>query len=351
MVPNIAILLFVNILCFLILGGYLPFGFFQWTNLSGKAKCRYISARCYTTNRLCRWFGGMNHKLLPLCAVLTGNDYGAPIHAETLLSLLDISAPGRGGGKGKSSACRIEGLLRWLSSFSSPAQALDEVSRLMGEGRNGGGRGKTGETGLSSQLRTGMQEYHITTQSSLARWFSGGRVVPGGQISGLPECLSQAAAQGLLAPFVVDAAVMHKVLLIPQVENSKLASSHCCATHIRQAVYGIVLRGQAIQTQEIISHGTRGGRGRGQRGRGGQTGRGRDQDMVLPTQHGGNVARGSTAPACVEEFDRLDLNLKKSQVEAQLPRTPLCLDTLDQVNTPTNKIYVLFVFNFFHLCS
>lgn len=275
----------------------------------------------------------MNHKLLPLCAVLTGNDYGTPIHAETLLSLLDISASGRGGGKGKSSACRIEGLLRWLSSFSNPAEALDEVSRLMGEGRNGGGRGKTGGTGLSSQLWTGMQEYHITSQSSLARWFSGGRVVPRGQISGLPECLSQAAAQGLLAPFVVDAAVMHKVLLIPQVENSKLASSHCCATHIRQAVYGIVLRGQAIQTQENISQGTRGGRGRGQRGRGSQVGGGRDQ-------HGGNVARGSTAPACVEEFDRLDLNLKKSQVEAQPPRTPLCLDTLDQVNTPTNNISV-----------
>lgn len=302
----------------------------------------------------------MDQKLLPLCAVLTGNDYGAPKHAETLLSLLDINALGRGGGRGKSSASRIEGLLIWLSSFSSPADALDEVSRLMGEqGRDGGG--KRGEkAGLSSQLWAGMQEYHITPHSPLARWFSGGRAVPGGQISGLPECLSLAAAQGLLAPLVVDAVVMRRVLLIPQVENSKLASSHCCARAIRQAVYGILLRGQDVQKQDMrvqenTSQGTRGGRGRGGRGRGrglggGQVGGSRGQGIILPTQQGVNVAtgaatvqaQGSCAPVCVEEYDRLDLNLKKNQVEAHPPRTPLCLDTLGQVNTTTKVTYCMF---------
>lgn len=67
---------------FFILGGYLPLHFFQWTNLNGKASHRYISARCYTTDGLCRWFGGMNKMLLPLCAVLNGNDYGVPKDAK-----------------------------------------------------------------------------------------------------------------------------------------------------------------------------------------------------------------------------------------------------------------------------
>ncbi|XP_036949885.1 protein asteroid homolog 1 isoform X2 [Acanthopagrus latus] len=315
-------------------GGYLPFSFFQWTNLNGKACQRYISARCYTTNSLCRWFGGMNQDLLPLCAVLTGNDYGAPKDAETLLGLLDVSAIGRGGGRGKASACRIEGLLLWLSSFSSSAEALEEVSRLMGEGGGGGGgRGRRGQKGgLSSQLWACMQEYHISPQSSLARWFSGGKAAPGGRLSGLNDCLSLAAAQGLLAPLVVDAAVMRRVLLIPQVENSKLASSHCSARAIRQAVYGILLqRGQDVQAQENISRGMRGGRGRGGR------------NIILPSQQGvsevagaGAVqAEGCSAAMCVEEYDRLDLNLKKSQVEAHLPRTPLCLDTLSQAPVAT----------------
>ncbi|XP_039977053.1 protein asteroid homolog 1 isoform X2 [Xiphias gladius] len=354
-------------------GGYLPLNFFQWTNLNGKASHRYISARCYTTNGLCRWFGGMNQELLPLCAVLTGNDYGAPKDSDTLLALLDVSALRRGGGRGKGRApsSRIEGLLAWLSSFSSPAEALEEVSRLMGED---GGRGKRGQKGgLSSQLWAGMQEYHIPPQSSLARWFSGGKAAPGGQTSGvarLPECLSQAAARGLLAPLVVDAFLMRRVLLIPQVENSKLPSSHCSARTIRRAIYGILqqkgqdnapqgsggsvqlLRGiggavqaQDMRIQENISQGMRGGRGRGGRGRGGgHGGGGRGQGIILPTLQGVNVgfsieqaagaatvqAQGSSSPICVEEYDRLDLNLKKNQVEAQPPRIPIRLDTLGQ---------------------
>lgn len=331
-------------LCFLIVGGYLPLNFFQWTNLNGKASHRYISARFYTTNRLCHWFGITNHELLPLCAVLTGNDYGAPKDGETLLALLDLRAPRRGSGRVKDSFSRIESLLFWLSTFSNPAEALEEVSRLMGEGRDGGGRGKRR---LSFQLNAAMQEYHNTQQSSLAPWFSGGKAAPGGGISGLPECLSLAAAQGLLTPLVVDALVMRRVLLIPQVENSKLASSHCSARTIRQAVYGILLQrvqdvqAQDIRAQENISQDARGGRGRGGRGvGGGQVGGGWGQGIILPKQQGVHgaacaatvQAQGCGVPICVEEYDRMDLNLKKNQEEARPPRTPLRLDTLSQVN-------------------
>ncbi|KAM9838874.1 single-strand DNA endonuclease ASTE1 isoform 1-T2 [Aulostomus maculatus] len=325
-------------------GGYLPFRFFQWTNLNGKASHRYISARCYTTNNLCRWFGGMNRELLPLCAVLTGNDYGSPKDAETLLALIDVSNLGRGGGRGKNRApaSRIEGLLLWLSSFSSSGEALAEVSRLMGEND---GRGKKGaKGGLSSQLWAGMQEYHITPQSSLAHWFSGGKAAPGGQsylLAQLPEWLSQAAAQGSLAPLVLDAVVMQRVLLIPQVENSKLPSSHCSARAIRQAIYGILLqRGQDKVTQGrggntqlpkgsgVKSQGKRGGRGQAGRGQG----PGGANVEFSSEQVAGATAvqsQGCSAPMCVEEFDRLDLNLKKNQVQANL-KSHLCLDILSQ---------------------
>uniref|UniRef100_A0A8D3AIW6 Asteroid domain-containing protein n=1 Tax=Scophthalmus maximus TaxID=52904 RepID=A0A8D3AIW6_SCOMX len=344
-------------------GGYLPLSSFQWTNLNGKASDRYISALRYTTNSLCHWFGGMNRELLPLCAVLTGNDYGTPKDAETLLSRLDVSTLGRGGSKGKGRAptSRIEGLLVWLSSFSSSVEALEEVSRLMGEEGGTGKRGQKG--GLSSKLWAGMQEYSITPQSSLARWFSAGKRAPRLQASGLaqlPEWLLQAAAQGLLPPFVVDALVMRRALLIPQVENSKLPSSHCSARTIRQAVYGIlqqrgqdnVPRGWGGSVQQLRGPGgaaqaTRGGRGQGGKGRGGgNRGGSRAQGIVSPTQQGVNVgvsneqatggaimhAQGSAAQICVEEYDRLELNLKKNEVEAHPPRTPVCLDTLNQAS-------------------
>ncbi|XP_023133856.2 protein asteroid homolog 1 [Amphiprion ocellaris] len=359
-------------------GGYLPLRFFQWTNLNGKASHRYISARCYTTSSLCRLFGGMNRELLPLCAVLTGNDYGVPKDVEALLAQLDLSAGGAGGGRSKGGAymSRVEGILLWLSNFSTVANALDEVSKVMREESSRGKRGQKG--GLSSQLWARMQEYHIKGRSSLARWFSGVKAVPEGQTSRLaqlPECLSLAAMQGLLAPLVVDAFVMRRVLLMPQVENSKLASSHCSSRDIRQALYGILLQrpqdsttqargGGAqlvkgpqgeVQTQDMwmqlhIRQGMRGGRGRGGRGSGG-----RGQGHIVPAQQGVYVAfsteqaagaatvppQSFSTPICVEEYDRLDLNLKKNQVEAHPPRNHLHLDGLGQAPVAA-RLNVLF---------
>uniref|UniRef100_A0A3P8VDX1 Asteroid homolog 1 n=1 Tax=Cynoglossus semilaevis TaxID=244447 RepID=A0A3P8VDX1_CYNSE len=355
--------------------GYLPLCFFQWTHLNGKVSNRYISARRYTTNALCHWFGGMNPELLPLCAVLNGNDYGAPKDTDTLLALLDVNSLGRSGGKGKGYTSRIEALLFWLSSFSSPAEALEEINRIMGDEVARSRRGQ--KSGLSSQLWTCMQEYCISPQSSLAHWFSGRRMAPGGETSGLadyPEWISQAAAQGLLSPLVVDALVMRRVLLIPQVENTKLPSSYCSSKAIRQAIYGILHKrkeenvsrcdsgpqsketGGAVQGQETRPHantrqGKRGGRRQGGRGRGGghSTG-GRSQGGILPaeqevtfagssSERSAGVARahdqGSVAPlVCVEEFDRVDLSLKRNQVEARPPRATVYLDTLDQVSAP-----------------
>uniref|UniRef100_A0A1A8FM83 Asteroid homolog 1 n=2 Tax=Nothobranchius korthausae TaxID=1143690 RepID=A0A1A8FM83_9TELE len=312
-------------------GGYLPLQYFQWTNLNGKACQRYISSRFYTTNNLCRWFGGLNRELLHLCAVINGNDYGAPMEAETLLDLIDVGASGRGGGRGKgrASSSRIESLLIWLSSFSSVAEALKEVSRLMCEG---GGKKKGQKDELSSQLRAAMQEYNIKAGSSLVHWFSEGKVAPRGNTCGptqLPDCLFFAAAQGQLAPAVVDAWVMQRVLLIPQVENNKLASSHLSSKAIRQAIYGILLQGQ-----DGTVHGREGGarlaaeRGRGSGGRG-RGGRGQVHTSAWSKGQAASVQAQGT-PICVEEYDRLDLSLKKNLVEAQPPRTPVLLSELSQ---------------------
>lgn len=267
--------------------------------------------------------------LLPLCAVLSGNDYGTPNGVESLLQLIDAR---RGRAKGIS---RVESVLIWLSSFPNPKEALDEVNRMM--------RDDVNSRGLKSGLWAGMQEYFITPHSHLALWFSESRVVPSEWISKLPACFSQAGAQGLLSPMVVDAVVMNRVILVPQVENSKLDSSHNCAKVLRQAVYGILLlprhETQGMAGQENISIGARGATGRGSRGRGG---RGRGQRTSGPTQLGKNTATstgpGATVSACVEEYDRENLNLKKNQVETRLPRSPVPLDTLNQVqqrNQPT----------------
>lgn len=265
----------------------------------------------------------MNKMLLPLCAVLSGNDYGAPKGVETLLQLIDGNAR-RGGGKGTS---RVESVLMWSSSFPNPKEALDEVSRLM--------RNDVNHRGLKSELSAGMQEYFIAPRSHLALWFSESRAVPSEWLSELPACLSQAGAQGLLSPMALNAVVMNRVILPPQVENSKLDSSHSCAKVLRQAIYGILLRQTpGMAGQESVSVGTRGAAGRGSRGRGGGRGRGgRGQGTSVPAHLGDDAAAGAApgVTVCVEEYDRMDLNLKKNQAEPRLPRSPVSLDTLHQV--------------------
>ncbi|XP_061615317.1 protein asteroid homolog 1 [Phyllopteryx taeniolatus] len=312
-------------------GGYMPLNFFQWTNINGKALHRYIPARCYTTKGLCHFYGGMNPELLPLCAVLTGNDYGTPTEAETLRYLID-----KRNGSHKSPSSRIDVLLRWLSSFSSSVEALAEVRRLMRE--NSGGNRKMEKGGLSSQLQEAMNEYHVTPHSPLTCWFTEYKV-PERHRSTLPQCLSAVAIQGCLAPLVVDALVMRRVLLNPQVENSRQQSSHCCARAIRQAIYGILLlegwqggpvRSQQFGVQDSFTQRGRGGQVHGEfqfhQQSGGNERFSNDQGAVAPAQ------QVSSTPICVEEFDRLNLNLKRNQVKPQRLKSHLHVDTLSKVS-------------------
>lgn len=297
-------------------GGYFAFKHFQWTNLRGKAKQPYISARRYTTSALCRWFRGLNKDLLPLCAVLTGNDYSIPKEAEHLLQLIDQNIAARGSQRGKS-ACCIEGLLVWLSSFSGPAEALAEISRLVQEDPIYSGQDRNKKRSVvSSKLWASMQDYNIDSQSSLALWFSGENRLPEGWTRvELPECLVKSAAQGLLAASVVDALVMQKVMLKSQVENGELASSHCCAKSIRQFMYGILLHRSQTRTKQ------------------GKSGGGRDQKR--PVQKKQTTVQDEMSAIYVEEYDRMDLDLKKNQVEAHQLKKPLFLDTIDQASPAT----------------
>ncbi|KAM6959182.1 single-strand DNA endonuclease ASTE1 [Aplochiton taeniatus] len=367
-------------------GGYLPFRFFQWTNLNRKAPHPYISARRYTTNGLCRRFGGINRELLPLFAVLAGNDYAVPRGANTLLSLLDLSGPsGRQGEGGRKGRTRIEGLLVWLSSFRGPKEALEEVGRIMGE-VVGDSRGR--DNRLSSLLLAAMQEYRLKPHSSLSQWFSGGSLTPGGQSSPpspLPECLSLAAARGMLPSFVLDVLVLRRVLLFPQVEHCKLASSHCSARPIRQAIYGILVQPEGRVRDNPLQGNGRGVQGvgahvvkepggtpqrkepqnsaQGDRGRGGRGGRGRGRagqvgvqghhslNQSCSSQSKADVKAGwsessnSASPAeCVEEYDRHELNLKRSLVEAHPPIRPPRLDTIGQAPLPVRLDYLLNAF-------
>ncbi|XP_073677383.1 single-strand DNA endonuclease ASTE1 [Garra rufa] len=283
-------------------GGYLPFSFFQWSNVSGKATERYISACHFSVSHFCSHFNHINKQLLPLFAVVIGNDYTPAKITEIFFSRVELERVPSGRKHGRSSSPRIEGFLLWLSQFANPVVALEEVLEILG----GQGKGK-----LRAQLSAGMQDYQLPQSSSLAQYFSSPQpALPDAQ--GLPaalvcqpEWLLRMVASGKLSSFILDVLVHQKVLLIAQVENSNLPSSHTTSLNIRKTIYSLLLEKARRdgQTPQAVS----------QRGRG----RGR------PSQ--GNGGQQCDVPR-VDEYDRQVLNLKKNTVEAHRPN---CVPQLD----------------------
>ncbi|KAI5091130.1 protein asteroid homolog 1 [Silurus meridionalis] len=269
--------------------GYLPMTFFEWENVCGMASQRYIPARRFTVNRFCSHFNHMNKQLLPLFAVITGNDYTQAKTTEMFFSRVDLPMVPRR--RGSPSNPRIEGFLRWLSAFRSPVEALEEVLEILGSKQ---------KASLRKQLTAGIKDYQLPQTSSLAQFFSNPQLrtrdflrLPAALMP-QPDWLLKQITSGSLPPLVLDVLVLRRAFLIAQVENSRLPSSHEASLNIRKTIYGLLL----------------------------QTGRGVSEQ-----------ARSSNAQCFVEEYDRLVLNLRRTPVEVQLPAVghpQLSLNTLDQ---------------------
>ncbi|XP_076865607.1 single-strand DNA endonuclease ASTE1 isoform X2 [Brachyhypopomus gauderio] len=289
-------------------GGYLPFTFFEWENVCGMASERYIPTRRFTVNRFCSQFNHMNKQLLPLFAVVMGNDYTPAKTSETFFSRVELHREARG--RGRRSSPRIEGLLLWLSQFPNPVDALEEVLDILG-GRQKGA--------LRAQLTAGVQDYQLPPHSRMAPLFSSSQHrLPDVQgfpavLVSKPEWLLRGILSGRLPPVMMDVLVLQRVLLMPQVENTRLPSSHEASSGIRKAIYRILLnRARQDPATQVQRSRASGGKTRV------------DQGGWCP---------GSSAPSVVEEYDRLDLNLKRTSIEVHLTTThpELNLNTLDRV--------------------
>ncbi|KAK2836744.1 hypothetical protein Q7C36_014613 [Tachysurus vachellii] len=290
-------------------GGYLPMTFFEWENVCNKASEPYIPARRFTINRFCSHFNHMNKQLLPLFAVIAGNDYTHAKTTEMFFSRVELpTVPRR---RGSQSNARIEGFLLWLSVFANPVSALEEVLEILGGKQKGN---------LRKQITAGIQDYQLPSISGLAQFFANHQLqtyelqkLPAALMS-QPEWFLKQTMSGRMPPLALDILVHKRAILIAQVENSRLPSSHEASLKIRKTIYGLLLLRNVMQ----------GNAGCGQRGRG----RGGMKKAALT-----DYSQSLSALYVVEEYDRLELSLRKTTVEAQLPlQLPqLSLNTLEQV--------------------
>lgn len=211
--------------------GFCPLNSFQWRNVNTVKGTRdhYIPAKCFSLDALCRHFGHMNKALLPLFAVLCGNDHiNLPI-VETFLSQVrpPLGAPSSKGRRHH----RVLGLLNWLSCFADPTEALDNVLKHLP---------KKSRASVEELLCCSMEEY-LQSQVRLQDFFQRGTYsCPDTLNRGFPPWVLVALARGQLSPFVSDALVLRRTILHTQVENMQRINAHRVSLPIRQVIYGLL---------------------------------------------------------------------------------------------------------------
>ncbi|XP_068092369.1 single-strand DNA endonuclease ASTE1 [Hyperolius riggenbachi] len=267
---NCPVLTFDSDFCiFDLKAGYCPHNGFQWKNIGTTKESHecYIPARCFLAQRLCSHFNNMSKSLLPLFAVLTGNDYISLSALETFFSKIHLPVGNNHGGRKQT---RIEGLFIWLSGFLDVEEAMENVLGYL--------KLKDRES-VRQLLYSAMEEYNLYDTVNLEHFFQGGLYVsPTAVQLNLPSWVQVALAKGRLSPLLSDALVLRRVFLHAQVEDFRKPSAHCVAQPIRKAMYALLLR--ACQKSQTRQH-----------------------ETSLCKQ------------IVVEEYDRLDTTLRKSNLE------------------------------------
>ncbi|KAM8966393.1 single-strand DNA endonuclease ASTE1 [Pelodytes ibericus] len=266
---NCPVLTFDSDFCiFDIKAGYCPLIYFQWKNVvtfKGGQDC-YIPARCFLAWRFCNYFKNMNMSLLPLFAVLSGNDYISLPDLETFF--IRVHLPASTNFRGGRKHVRIHGLLNWLSSFSNSHEALDNVVKYLNSHV---------QVKIRALLYSAMEEYDLSGVPSLVSFFQSGSYNAITAIKlNLPNWIQGALARGQLPPLLSDALVLRRTFLHVQVEAMRKPSAHFITQPIRQVMYGLLLN--LYQPLKL---------------------------GVQTNQH-----------ANVVEFDRLETSLRKTSVEA-----------------------------------
>ncbi|XP_069816388.1 single-strand DNA endonuclease ASTE1 [Dendropsophus ebraccatus] len=213
--------------------GYCPLKSFQWKNISSMKETQecYIPAQCFSAQRLCHVYNNMNMVLLPLFAVLTGNDYISLPALETFFSKVHL--PVGNNNHGGRRHTRIHGLLNWLSRFADVEEAMENVLNYL--------RLKDRDS-VRQLLYSAMEEYSLYESVNLEQYFLNGLYIsPTAVKLNLPEWVQFALARGELSPLLSDALVMRRVFLHAQVEDIKKPSAHLVTKSVRKLIYALLL--------------------------------------------------------------------------------------------------------------
>ncbi|NXG21405.1 ASTE1 protein, partial [Grallaria varia] len=223
-------------------GGYCPLPHFQWESVRA-ADCPpgcFVPARCFSQEMFCGHFGRLRRSLLPLFAVMHGNDYTGLAALEDFFGKVRLP---RGCAQGKGGRHRrLQGLLNWLSQFAEPAEAVENVLKYLK---------KHQREKIRELLCTSMEDY-APSDVNLEDFFQNGKYeCEAARRADVPQWVLDALAKGKLAPLIINVLLLRSTFLRVQVENMQRPSAHSAALPIRQVIYGVLLR--ASQNTEAAS--------------------------------------------------------------------------------------------------
>ncbi|NXR13386.1 ASTE1 protein, partial [Semnornis frantzii] len=213
-------------------GGFCPLSHFQWRSVCAAREPRgcYVPARRFSVDRFCRNFAPLNKSLLPLFAVMNGNDYVGLAALETFYSKARLAGGCAKGGGARHG--RLRGLLGWLSQFAKPTEAVDSLLQYL--------KAQQREE-IRELLCTSMEDY-TPSEVNLEDFFEHGRYeCEAAGSAGIPQWVLSALVRAELDPFISNVLLLRSTFLRVQVENMQRPSAHSTALPIRQVIYGLLL--------------------------------------------------------------------------------------------------------------
>lgn len=191
-----------------------------------------LSCRWYHVDNLLCHFPGFDKSMLPLFATLMGNDFVNGVMFEGFFNHIKLPRLRSKKLKISKQHTKMVGLLYWLSTTSSDL-ALSQIMQTLKTAR----REFTAKVILDT-----MSRYEVCTSPFVDKLKDGAKMVlTDAADSTFPEWFSELYFSGILNPYLMNIAAVHKVFHLTQIDCFELESSYACSLPLRQVLYGLVL--------------------------------------------------------------------------------------------------------------
>lgn len=235
-------------------GGFLPLDYIDFralhkiTSPDDSSAYRFLHCYKYNVDDFINSFDGLSRSLLPVFASMLGNDFISSkafcqfyshVKVPKLVSK-KFAMPQR--------LTRVISVLHWLHTheddtdvsvikkklldFIKPKQKDRIEQKLMLSVSGYEDISNFSGFDLYQFFTTGVKDWHSTSNEDFRR-FNG---------AAFPDWFLESTCRGDITPFLLNAAILHRIIILTQVENLSCPSSFICSADIRQMIYGILLK-------------------------------------------------------------------------------------------------------------